>query len=184
MTLNPRMRKGKKMPKDESTNSNSAAETPKRRDAVFGKSEPSKGAATGANAKTASSPATSRTWSAGVIAGVAAAGLGLLVAAGISGAAIGQAVDHSHRDKAGSSEMRDHGKNGMHGDRDGAPTDGQGMQGPGMNEPGSVPLDPNAPTAPGDEPVTGQSPTDPSGKNRGGGDRPDRDRGDRPPRMG
>ena len=169
-------RKGKKMPKDESTNNNSAAETPKRRDAVFGKSEPSKGAATGANAKTASSPVTSRTWSAGVIAGVAAAGLGLLVAAGISGAAIGQAVDHSHRDKAGSSEMRDHGKNGMHGGRDGAETDGPGMQDPGMQGPGM--------NEPGDEPVTGQSPTDPSGKNRDRGDRPDRDRGDRPPRMG
>jgi hypothetical protein len=119
---------------------------------------------------------TSRTWSAGVIAGVAAAGLGLLVAAGISGAAIGQAVDHSHRDKAGSSEMRDHGKNGMHGGRDGAETDGPGMQDPGMQGPGM--------NEPGDEPVTGQSPTDPSGKNRDGGDRPDRDRGDRPPRMG
>lgn len=127
---------------------------------------------------------TGRSWSTGVIAGVAAAGLGLLVAAGIGGAAIGQAVDHSQRDKPGSSEMRDHGKDGRQGGRDGAPQDGPGMQGPGMNEPGSVSTDPNAPPAPGDEPVTGQSPSEPSEKYRDRGDRPDRDRGDRPPRMG
>lgn len=162
------------MPKDESTNNNSAADAPKRRDAVFGKSETSKGAASGASGKTA----TSRTWSAAMIAGVSAAGLGLLVAAGISGAAIGQAVDDRHRDKAGSSEMRD---------RDGAPLDGPGMrgpgmEGPGMNEPGSVPLDPNAPPTAGDEPVTGQSPTDPSGNDRDRGDRPDR--GDHPGHNG
>jgi hypothetical protein len=117
-----------------------------------------------------------------MIAGVAAAGLGLLVAAGISGAAIGQAVDHSHRDKAGSSEMRDAAKNGMPGDRDGAPLDGSGMQGPGMTEPGSVPLDPNEAPAAGDAPVTGQAPTDPTGDNRDRGNRPDR--GDRPGRNG
>jgi len=172
------------MPKDESTNSNSEAVTPKRRDAVFGKSETGKAAAP------------SRTWSAAMIAGVSAAGLGLLVAAGISGAAISQAVDHSHRDKSGSSEMRDHGKNGMPGNRDGAPLGGPGMQGPGvqgpgmqapgMDEPGSAPLDPNEVPAPGDAnggaPVTGQSPTDPSGNDRDRGDRGDR--GDRPGRNG
>jgi hypothetical protein len=172
------------MPKDESTNSNSEAVTPKRRDAVFGKSETGKGAAP------------SRTWSAAMIAGVSAAGLGLLVAAGISGAAISQAVDHSHRDKSGSSEMRDHGKNGMPGDRDGAPLGGPGMQGPGMqspgmqapgmDQPGSAPLDPNVAPVPGDAngdaPVTGQSPTDPSGNDRDRGDRGDR--GDRPGRNG
>ena len=180
------------MPKDESTNSNSEAVTPKRRDAVFGKSETGKGAASGANA----SGAPSRTWSAAMIAGVSAAGLGLLVAAGISGAAISQAVDHSHRDKSGSSEMRDHGKNGMPGDRDGAPLGGPGMQGPGMqspgmqapgmDQPGSAPLDPNVAPVPGDAngdaPVTGQSPTDPSGNDRDRGDRGDR--GDRPGRNG
>lgn len=180
------------MPKDESTTSNSEAVTPKRRDAVFGKSETGKGAASGANA----SGAPSRTWSAAMIAGVSAAGLGLLVAAGISGAAISQAIDHSHRDKSGSSEMRDHGKNGMPGDRDGAPLGGPGMQGPGvqgpgmqapgMDEPGSAPLDPNDVPAPGDAngdaPVTGQSPTDPSGNDRDRGDRGDR--GDRPGRNG
>ena len=48
------------MPKDESTNSNSEAVTPKRRDAVFGKSETGKAAAP------------SRTWSAAKIAGVSA----------------------------------------------------------------------------------------------------------------
>ena len=172
MTLTPRKRKGKKMPKDESTNSNSAAATPKRRDAVFGKPETSKGAASGANAKTASSPATPRTWSAAMIAGVAAAGLGLLVAAGISGAAIGQAVDHSHRDKADSSEMRDHGKNGMQNEHGGK--DGESLDGPGMEEPGSVPIDPNEAPAAGDAPVMGQSPTDPSGNDRERGDRHDR----------
>jgi hypothetical protein len=174
------------MPKDESTNSNSEAVTPKRRDAVFGKSETGKGAASGTNA----SGVPSRTWSAAMIAGVSAAGLGLLVAAGISGAAISQAVDHSHRDKSGSSEMRDHGKNGMPGDRDGAPLGGPGMQGPGMqapgmDEPGSAPLDPNVAPVPGDAngdaPVTGQSPTDPSGNDR---DRDRGDRGDRPGRNG
>ena len=177
MTLTPRKRKGKKMPKDELTNSN-AAETPKRRDAVFGKPETSKGAASRASAKAATSPAPVRTWSAAMIAGVAAAGLGLLVAAGISGAAIGQAVDHSHRDKAGSSEMRDHGKNGMQGPG----MQGKGMQGPGMDEPGSVPVDPNEAPVPGDAPVTGQSPTDPSGNDRDRGDR--HDRGDGPGRKG
>jgi hypothetical protein len=166
------------MPKDESTNSSSAAETPKRRDAVFGKPETSKGAAGSSNAKTATSPAPARTWSAAMIAGVSAAGLGLLVAAGISGAAIGQAVDHSHRDKAGSSEMRDHGKNGMQGPG----MQGKGMQGPGMDEPGSVPVDPNEAPVPGDAPVTGQSPTDPSGNDRDRGDR--QDRGDGPGRNG
>ena len=175
------------MPKDESTNSNSEAVTPKRRDAVFGKSETGKAAAP------------SRTWSAAMIAGVSAAGLGLLVAAGISGAAISQAVDHSHRDKSGSSEMRDSGKNGMPGDRDGAPLGGPGMQGPGtqspgmqapgMDEPGSAPLDPNVAPVPGDAngdaPVTGQSPTEPSGDDRDRGDRPGRgDRGEGPGRNG
>ena len=134
-----------------------------------------------------------------MIAGVSAAGLGLLVAAGISGAAISQAVDHSHRDKSGSSEMRDHGKNGMPGDRDGAPLGGSGMQGPGMQspgmqapgmgEPGSAPLDPNVAPVPGDAngdaPVTGQSPTEPSGDDRDRGDRPGRgDRGEGPGRNG
>jgi hypothetical protein len=175
------------MPKDESTNSNSEAVTPKRRDAVFGKSETGKGAASGTNG----SGAPSRTWSAAMIAGVSAAGLGLLVAAGISGAAISQAVDHSHRDKSGSSEMRDHGKDGMPGNRDGAPVNGPGMQGPGMqapgmDEPGSAPVDPNVAPVPGDAngdaPVTGQSPTDPSGDDRDRGDRGDR--GDRPGRNG
>jgi hypothetical protein len=111
-----------------------------------------------------------------MIAGVSAAGLGLLVAAGISGAAIGQAVDHSPGDKAGSSQMRDHDKKDMQGGRDGGPVDGpgmkgQGMKGQGMDGPGS---------APGDAPVTGQSPTDPSGDDHG--DR--HDRGDRPSRNG
>jgi hypothetical protein len=165
------------MPKDESTNTNSEAVTPKRRDAVFGKSE------------TGKATAPSRTWSAAMIAGVSAAGLGLLVAAGISGAAISQAVDHSHRDKSGSSEMRDHGKNGMPGDRDGAPLGGPGMQAPGMGEPGSAPLDPNVAPVPGDAngdaPVTGQSPTEPSGDDRDRGDRPGRgDRGEGPGRNG
>ena len=145
------------MPKDESTNS------------------------TGAASRASGKAPASRTWSAGVIAGVSAAGLGLLVAAGISGAAIGQAVDHSPRDKAGSSEMRGHDKKEMPGGRDGGPLDGpgmqgpgiqeQGMQGPGMNEPGSTP---------GDAPVTGQSPMEPSDRDRG--DR--HDRGDRPGSKG
>ena len=164
------------MPKDESTNNNSAAATPKRRDAVFGKPETSKGAAGGASPKTA----TSRTWSAAMISGVAAAGLGLLVAAGISGAAIGQAVDHSRHNKADSSEMRDHGKNGMQ-NRYGS-QDGASLNAPGMEEPGSAPIDPNVAPAPGDAPVTGQSTTDPSGNSRDGGVRPDR--GDRPGRNG
>jgi hypothetical protein len=107
-----------------------------------------------------------------MIAGVAAAGLGLLVAAGISGAAIAQAVDHSHRDKADSSEMRDHGKNGMQNGNDGQ--DGVSLDGPGMEEPGSVPIDPNEAPAVGDAPVMGQSPTDPSGDHRDRGDRPGR----------
>jgi hypothetical protein len=164
------------MPKDESTNSTSAAGTPKRRDAVFGKSETGKGAASGTNA----TAATSRTWSAAMIAGVAAAGLGLLVAAGISGAAIGQAVDHSQHNKADSSEMRDHGKNGMQ--KGNGSQDGASLNAPGMEEPGSAPIDPNVAPAPGDAPVTGQSTTGPSGNNRDGGVRPDR--GDRPNRNG
>jgi hypothetical protein len=113
-----------------------------------------------------------------MIAGVSAAGLGLLVAAGISGAAIGQAVDHSHRDKAGSSEMRDHDKNRMQGGRDGAPLDGPGMKGPGMRGPGMS--EPGS--APGDAPVMGQSRTDQSGVERDRGDR--HDRGDHQSRNG
>lgn len=140
------------MPKDESTNS------------------------TGAASRASGKAPASRTWSAGVIAGVSAAGLGLLVAAGISGAAIGQAVDHSHRDKAGSSEMRGHDKKEMPGGRDGGPVDGQGMKGQGMKGQGM-----DGPgSAPGDAPVTGQSPTEPSDRDRG--DR--HDRWDRPSRNG
>jgi len=164
------------MPNDESTNSNSAAATPKRRDAVFGKSDASKAA----GSKNEAAP---RTWSATVIAGVAAAGLGLLVAAGIGGAAIGQAVDHSQHDRHGSSQMRDHDQAGMQDGKPGmkgAPLDDQGMPAPGMPAPGSAPVDPNATPAPGDAPVTGQSPTDPSvngggnGPHHGGGNRPGR----------
>jgi hypothetical protein len=150
------------MPKDESTNSSAAT--------------------SGANGKT---PA-SRRWSTGIIAGVSAAGLGLLVAAGISGAAIGQAVDHSHRDKAGSSEMRGHDKKEMPGGRDGrdgGPLDGPGMQGPGMQEQGMQGPGMNEPgSTPGDAPVTGQSPTEPSDRDRDRGDR--HDRGDRPGSKG
>ena len=169
------------MPNDETTNGNSASGTPKRRDAVFGKSESSKAA----GSKNDASSASPRSWSAGVITGVAAAGLGLLVAAGIGGAAIGQAVDHSQHDRGGSSQMRDHdeaGKQGGKGRMDDAPFDGQGMKAPGMQEPGSTPLEPNMAPAPGDAPLMGQSPTDPSVN--GGADRPQHDRGDRPGRNG
>jgi hypothetical protein len=174
-----------KMPNDETTNSNSAAETPKRRDAIAGKPNTSTSTTSGAGAKNEGSSATPRTWSAGVIAGVAAAGLGLLVAAGIGGAAIGQAVDHGQHDRHGSSQVRDHdqaGKQDGQGRMHDAPFDGQGMPDSGMPAPGSVPLDPNATPAPGDAPFMGQSPTDPSVS--GGGNGPGHNGGNRPGHNG
>jgi hypothetical protein len=174
------------MPKDESTNSTPAsAETPKRRDAVFGKGS----GATTSRADNGSEQASGngRRWSAGLIAGVAAAGLGILVAAGIGGAAIGQAVDGPHHNKSESSQMRDHGKPGMDDDRDGkggGERDGMGGGAPdGMfgDNAGPGAIDPNAPTAPvdpnavpGDAPLTGQAPSGNHGGQLGGGDRPHR----------
>ena len=166
------------MPKDESTNSTpTSADTPKRRDAVFGKGS---GATTSSASKNSEQGATTRrSWSAGLIAGVAAAGLGLLVAAGISGAAIGQAVEGSHHNKSESSQMRDHGNPGMQDERegmgggalDGMPGDSAG---PGVVDPNSptAPVDPNA--VPGDAPVTGHAPGDRHAGQFGGGDRPHR----------
>ena len=173
------------MPKDESTNSTpTSADTPKRRDAVFGKGSGASASSTSNNSERASG--TGRSWSAGVIAGVAAAGLGILVAAGIGGAAIGQAVEGSHHNKSESSQMRDHGKPGMGGDRDGKgdrDRDGMGADRDGMTGDSAGPgvLDPNAPMAPvdpnavpGDAPAPGQGPGDRPGDQRGGGDRPNR----------
>jgi hypothetical protein len=161
------------MPNDERTNSNSASETPRRRDAIAGRSNTSTSPSSGSGATNEGSSATPRRWSAGVIAGVAVAGLGLLVAAGIGGAAIGQAVDHGQHDRHGSSQMRDHDQAGKHDGRgrmDGGPFDGQGMPAPGIPAPGSVPGDPNATPAPGSAPQTGQSPNGPSVN--GGGNAP------------
>ncbi len=174
------------MPKDESTNSTPAsADTPKRRDAVFGKGSGAAASSARNNSENASS--TGRSWSAGVIAGVAAAGLGLLVASGIGGAAIGQAVDGPHHNKSESSQMRDHGKPGMAGDRDGMggeEREGMGGGAPdGMAGDGAGPgaFDPNAPMAPvdpnavpGDAPLTGQAPSGNHAGQPGGGDRPHR----------
>ncbi len=170
------------MPKDESTNSTpTSADTPKRRDAVFGKGS---GATTSRADNGSEKPSgNGRSWSAGLIAGVAAAGLGILVAAGIGGAAIGHAVDGPHHNKSESSQMRDHGKPGMDGDRDGM--GGGAPDGMFDDNAGPGALDPNAPTAPvdpnavpGDAPVTGQGPSgnhggQPGGQ-PGGGDRPHR----------